>query len=53
MPAKLMIPAILTDDEWKKLEQEANTLVRELDAWCSTHGVRSLSELTGTLEWPA
>jgi dihydroorotate dehydrogenase (NAD+) catalytic subunit len=27
-------------------------LVRELDAWCSAHGVRSLSELTGTLEWP-
>jgi dihydroorotate dehydrogenase (NAD+) catalytic subunit len=28
-------------------------LVRELDAWCVRHDVRSLSELTGTLEWPS
>lgn len=28
-------------------------LVRELDAWCVKHDVRSLSELTGTLEWPS
>jgi dihydroorotate dehydrogenase (NAD+) catalytic subunit len=27
-------------------------LVHELDAWCAKHNVRSLSELTGTLEWP-
>jgi len=28
-------------------------LVGELDAWCASHNVRSLSELTGTLEWPS
>jgi dihydroorotate dehydrogenase (NAD+) catalytic subunit len=28
-------------------------LVRELDAWCQAHDVSSLSDLTGTLEWPA
>ena len=28
-------------------------LVRELDAWCEAHNVSSLSDLTGTLEWPA
>ena len=27
-------------------------LVRELDEWCANHDVRSLSDLTGTLEWP-
>jgi len=27
-------------------------LVRELDAWCAAHGIRSLTEITGTLEWP-
>ena len=27
-------------------------LVRDLAAWCVAHGVGSLSELTGTLEWP-
>ena len=27
-------------------------LVRELDEWCTNHDVRSLSDLTGTLEWP-
>ena len=27
-------------------------LVRELDEWCQDHDVRSLSALTGTLEWP-
>lgn len=27
-------------------------LVRDLDAWCVAHGVRALSDLTGTLEWP-
>jgi len=28
-------------------------LVNGLDAWCRDHGVRGLSELTGTLQWPA
>jgi len=28
-------------------------LVRGLEAWCESHDVRSLSELTGTLEWPS
>ena len=28
-------------------------LVKGLDAWCRDHGVRALSDLTGTLEWPA
>ena len=27
-------------------------LVRELATWCAEHGVASLSELSGTLEWP-
>ena len=27
-------------------------LVRELDEWCTNHDVRSLSDLTGILEWP-
>ena len=27
-------------------------LVRGLDAWCTARSVRSLSEITGTLEWP-
>jgi dihydroorotate dehydrogenase (NAD+) catalytic subunit len=27
-------------------------IVRELGQWCSTHGVRSVTELRGTLEWP-
>ena len=27
-------------------------LVRDLDAWCARHGVGSLTELRGTLEWP-
>lgn len=28
-------------------------LVRELGAWCESHDVPLLSQLTGTLEWPA
>ena len=28
-------------------------LVNGLDVWCREHSVRALSELTGTLEWPA
>lgn len=27
-------------------------LVRDLDAWCRAHNVRSLADITGTLEWP-
>jgi dihydroorotate dehydrogenase (NAD+) catalytic subunit len=27
-------------------------LVHDLDEWCATHGVNSLADLTGTLEWP-
>ena len=27
-------------------------LVRDLDAWCAGHNVRSLADITGTLEWP-
>lgn len=27
-------------------------LVRDLDTWCAAHGVASLTELVGTLEWP-
>jgi dihydroorotate dehydrogenase (NAD+) catalytic subunit len=26
-------------------------IVNDLDAWCSRHGVRSLAEIIGTLEW--
>ena len=26
-------------------------IIRELDRWCARHGVRSLSEIVGTLEW--
>jgi dihydroorotate dehydrogenase (NAD+) catalytic subunit len=26
-------------------------IVKELDRWCAQHGVRSLSEVVGTLEW--
>ena len=28
-------------------------LVEGLDAWCRDHGVRSVGDVTGTLEWPA
>jgi dihydroorotate dehydrogenase (NAD+) catalytic subunit len=28
-------------------------IVRELRQWCDSHGVRSISDLRGTLEWPA
>lgn len=28
-------------------------IVRELAEWCARHGVRSVSELRGALEWPA
>ncbi len=28
-------------------------LVADLGAWCRTHAVKSISSLTGTLEWPA
>ena len=27
-------------------------IVRDLSAWCTTHSVKSLSEIRGTLEWP-
>jgi dihydroorotate dehydrogenase (NAD+) catalytic subunit len=27
-------------------------VVREMDHWCDTHGVRSLDEIRGSLEWP-
>lgn len=27
-------------------------LVRELEAWCRSHGVGTLADLTGALEWP-
>jgi len=26
-------------------------IVRELEAWCARHGVRSLGEVVGSLEW--
>lgn len=28
-------------------------VVRDLGRWCETHGIRSLGELIGTLEWPS
>lgn len=28
-------------------------IVRDLERWCARHGVRSIAELTGTLEWPS
>jgi dihydroorotate dehydrogenase (NAD+) catalytic subunit len=28
-------------------------IVRDLDRWCEHHGVTSLAELVGTLEWPS
>jgi dihydroorotate dehydrogenase (NAD+) catalytic subunit len=28
-------------------------IVRELEAWCARHGVRSLGEITGSLQWSA
>ena len=28
-------------------------IVRDLDRWCERHGVRSLSDIRGSLEWPA
>ena len=28
-------------------------IVRDLERWCERHGVRSLTELVGALEWPA
>jgi dihydroorotate dehydrogenase (NAD+) catalytic subunit len=28
-------------------------VLKELSAWCQSHGVKSLSEIIGTLEWPA
>ena len=28
-------------------------IVRDLEAWCENEGVKSLTELTGTLQWPA
>ena len=27
-------------------------VIRELGAWCSSHGVRNIQDLRGTLEWP-
>ena len=32
--------------------RQPERVVRELDGWCEREGVRSLSEITGTLEWP-
>jgi dihydroorotate dehydrogenase (NAD+) catalytic subunit len=26
-------------------------IIKDLDRWCARHGVRSLSEIVGTLEW--
>jgi dihydroorotate dehydrogenase (NAD+) catalytic subunit len=28
-------------------------IVRDLDRWCARHGVASVRELTGSLEWPS
>jgi dihydroorotate dehydrogenase (NAD+) catalytic subunit len=28
-------------------------LVRDLERWCERHGVRSVTELVGALEWPS
>ncbi len=28
-------------------------LLRDLASWCEVRGVRSVGQLTGTLEWPA
>ena len=28
-------------------------VVGELAAWCSSHGVRSVDEIIGSLEWPS
>ena len=28
-------------------------IVRDLERWCDRHGVRALSEVVGTLEWPS
>ena len=28
-------------------------IIHELDAWCRRHGVKHLSELSGSLEWPS
>ena len=32
--------------------RQPERIVRELGAWCEREGVRSLSEVTGTLQWP-
>ena len=32
--------------------RQPERIVRDLEAWCRRHGVRSLADLTGTLEWP-
>lgn len=32
--------------------RQPERVVRGLDAWCRRHGVRSLAEVSGTLEWP-
>lgn len=29
------------------------TIVRDLERWCEAHGVRTLREVIGTLEWPS
>ena len=29
------------------------TIVRDLERWCDAHGVRTLREIIGTLEWPS
>lgn len=33
--------------------RQPQRVVRGLETWCRRHGVRSLAEVTGSLEWPA
>jgi dihydroorotate dehydrogenase (NAD+) catalytic subunit len=33
--------------------RQPERIVAQLDAWCKEHGVRSLDDLRGTLQWPA
>lgn len=33
--------------------RQPERVVRELEAWCASHGVSQLSDLRGALEWPA
>jgi dihydroorotate dehydrogenase (NAD+) catalytic subunit len=32
--------------------RQPSRIVRDLDRWCSRHGVRAISEIVGTLHWP-